>query len=193
LKAARINATGRFAVNTSTTVINYTQTGGVITVCTVGNTSSTLASFDLGTSTSGNASSVTISGGTIVVQLPNTAATTPARLPRTSRPEHHRHFDGHGRHPAAWERGPPVPPRRSILRRGSQSDHQQCVRGHTAVFLAPAVFNNITRNITISPTTTLNLGNQVLLFNGTTLTNNGTLVGDSGQLQPELLQYRTGP
>ena len=29
-------------------IITYTQTGGTITVCTVGNTSTTLASFDMG-------------------------------------------------------------------------------------------------------------------------------------------------
>ncbi|HEV7397725.1 MAG TPA: DUF4214 domain-containing protein, partial [Pyrinomonadaceae bacterium] len=49
---------------------------------------------------------------------------------------------------------------------------------HSATFLAPAVFNNVTRNITINTGTTLNIGNNVFLMNGTTLTNNGTLTAN---------------
>ena len=49
---------------------------------------------------------------------------------------------------------------------------------HTVTFLAPAVFNNVTRNITINPGTTMNVGNNVFLMNGTTLTNNGTLTAN---------------
>ena len=37
--------------------ITYTQTGGTITVCTVGNASTTLASFDLGTATGSTSTS----------------------------------------------------------------------------------------------------------------------------------------
>ena len=45
---------------------------GTITVCTVGNASATLASFDLGTSLT---SSISMTGGTIVTQLASTGAT----------------------------------------------------------------------------------------------------------------------
>jgi hypothetical protein len=66
VEGGAINATGRFGVASATNAITYTQSAGTITVCTVGNTSTTLGSFDLGTSAS---STITMSGGTIVVQL----------------------------------------------------------------------------------------------------------------------------
>jgi len=74
IEGGAINTAGRFAVSTSTNVVNYTQIGGVVTVCTVGNTSSTYASFDLGTATTSAASLV---GGSIVVQLASTATSGP--------------------------------------------------------------------------------------------------------------------
>jgi hypothetical protein len=46
---------------------------------------------------------------------------------------------------------------------------------NTAQFLTPVTWNNLTRNITIATGTTMNFGNFVFLFNGTTLTNNGTI------------------
>ncbi len=51
--------------------INYTQTGGVITVNMMGNTSGVRASFDI--EDQGDNSSFTMSGGTIVIQNPNTS------------------------------------------------------------------------------------------------------------------------
>jgi hypothetical protein len=44
-----ISSTGRFGVTASGNAITYNQTGGTITVCTIGNASTTLGSFDLGT------------------------------------------------------------------------------------------------------------------------------------------------
>ncbi len=67
-------STGRFGVGSSTNTITYNQSGGDVTVCTVGNTSTTYASFDLGTSAT---SSFTLSGGTITIQLASTAASGP--------------------------------------------------------------------------------------------------------------------
>ena len=69
-----INATGRFGVGSSTNIITYSQSGGAITVCTVGNTSTTLASFDLGTSI---ASAISLTGGSVALQLASTAASGP--------------------------------------------------------------------------------------------------------------------
>jgi hypothetical protein len=60
-----VNVAGRISGAATTTVGNYTQTGGVVTVVTVGSTSSTLSGFDLPTA----ASSFTMSGGTIVHRL----------------------------------------------------------------------------------------------------------------------------
>jgi hypothetical protein len=74
VEGGAVNATGRFGVAAAANAITYNQSGGVVTVCTLGNTSTTLASFDVGTSAT---SSVTITGGSIVVQLASAAATTP--------------------------------------------------------------------------------------------------------------------
>ncbi len=70
IEGGTLNSSGRVAVAAATNTITYNQSGGAITVCTVGNTSSTLGSFDLGTSASSN---VTMSGGTITCQLAATA------------------------------------------------------------------------------------------------------------------------
>jgi uncharacterized repeat protein (TIGR01451 family) len=72
VEGGAINATGKFGVSAAANTINYTQSLGTITVCTIGNATSNLASFDLGTSAS---STISMSGGAIVVPLASTAAT----------------------------------------------------------------------------------------------------------------------
>jgi Fibronectin type III domain/FG-GAP-like repeat len=72
VEGGAVNATGRFGVASATNAITYTQSGGTITVCTIGNASASLGSFDLGTSASSN---ISISGGTVVVQLASTGTT----------------------------------------------------------------------------------------------------------------------
>jgi hypothetical protein len=74
VEGGAINVTGRFGVSAAASTITYTQTGGTVTASTVGNTSTTLASFDLGTAASAAA---TISGGTIVLQVQSSAASGP--------------------------------------------------------------------------------------------------------------------
>lgn len=44
--------------------------------------------------------------------------------------------------------------------------------------LAPAVFNNITRDVLVKTGTTFYIGSNVFLFNGMTFTNNGTLTAN---------------
>jgi hypothetical protein len=69
MEGGAMNIAGRLSPSSGTTgnvAVNYTQSGGTITVCTVGNTSASLASFDLGISAS---TVVNMSGGTIVIQL----------------------------------------------------------------------------------------------------------------------------
>lgn len=66
-----INITGALSVLNSSDSVAYIQSGGTVTVSTVG-LSSGSASFDLGTSSS---SSFTMRGGTIIVRNPNTATT----------------------------------------------------------------------------------------------------------------------
>ncbi|HEY6193854.1 MAG TPA: putative Ig domain-containing protein, partial [Candidatus Eisenbacteria bacterium] len=65
IEGGAVNVAGRFGVNLSITPFTFTQSGGTLTVNTIGQTSTSFASFDMGTSPS---ASVTISGGTIVVQ-----------------------------------------------------------------------------------------------------------------------------
>src|SRR5262249_34898309 len=74
IEGGAINVAGRFSVGTSTNTVSYTQSGGTLTVCTAGNTSTSLASFDLGTSA---LSTLTLTGGTIVVRLANTSGSGP--------------------------------------------------------------------------------------------------------------------
>ena len=72
VEGGAINATGRFGVAAAGNKITYTQTGGTITVCMVGNASATLCSFDLGTSLT---SVVAASAGTVIIQNVSTGTT----------------------------------------------------------------------------------------------------------------------
>jgi Domain of unknown function (DUF4214)/G8 domain len=167
VEGGAVNATGRFGVAAAGNAINYTQSGGTITVCTVGNGSGTLGSFDLGTSLS---STINISGGTIVVQVLATAidyrdqagagftAFTGGTLQL-----------GNGSSPASVQafnvRG--VVPNLVIT---------NTTANHTATFGTPVTYNNgAVGNITINTGNTLNIGNNIFLVESPTVTNNGTL------------------
>ncbi len=65
VEGGAVNATGRVNLTSG----NYTQTGGIVTVCTVGNASSNTPSFGF------TGFTFTMSGGTIVLQLKSTGAT----------------------------------------------------------------------------------------------------------------------
>jgi len=169
VEGGAVNATGRFGVNAAANAITYTQSAGTVTVCTIGNASATLASFDLGTSLG---SSINISGGTIVNQLASTGATQ----------IDYRNQAGSGI--LALTGGT-----LQLGNAGSGAAKAFVIRGvvpnlvlnntsgnHSASWSTVLVnFNNISLNITINVGNTLNFGNNVFLFNGTTLTNNGTL------------------
>ncbi|GEM_PF-1141416 len=172
VEGGSINATGRFGIAASGNAITYNQTGGTITVCTIGNTSTTLGSFDLGT----GVGTTNISGGTIIIQLASTAASGPRDFRNQS-----------GLAGTTTVTGGTV----QLGNAASGTAKAFSIAGvfpnlvisntsanHSATFLAPAVFNNVTRNITINTGTTLNIGNNVFLMNGTTLTNNGTLTAN---------------
>ena len=174
VEGGAVNAAGRFGVSASTSVITYLQTGGTVTVQTVGNTSTTLAGFDMGTST---LSAVTISGGNIVVQNANTAATTP---------RDYRHQSG-----SATTTNGTTSVTGGLLQLGNAStaavqafNIQGVVPNlvltnnggaNTATWGAAVNWNNVARNITVESSTTMNFGNLVFLMNGVTLTNNGTI------------------
>ena len=172
VEGGAINATGRFGVAASGNAITYNQTGGTITVCTIGNASTTLASFDLGT----GVGTTNISGGTIIIQLANTAVSGPrdyrnqSGLTGTTTVTAGTVQFGNAASGAA----------KAFSIAGVFPDLviTNTSANHTATFLAPAVFNNVTRSITINTGNTLSIGNNVFLMNGTTLTNNGTLTAN---------------
>lgn len=169
VEGGAVNAAGRFGVGSSTNAITYLQTGGTITVGTVGNTSTTLGSFDLGTAAG---SSITVSGGTVIVQIASTAL---------SGPRDYRNQAGAG---APGVTGGTVQfgnassgAAKAFNAAGVFPDVvvNTTSGNHSLTLLAPAGFNNLTRNLTINTGGTFNTGNNVFLFNGDTITNNGTL------------------
>ncbi|HZM87215.1 MAG TPA: C25 family cysteine peptidase, partial [Blastocatellia bacterium] len=172
VEGGAINATGRFGVAASGNAITYNQTAGTITVCTVGNASSTLASFDLGT----GVGTTNITGGTIIVQLANTSGAGPRDYRNQSGLTGTTTVTGGTVQMGNAASG--VAKAFSIAGVFPNLVISNASANHSATFLAPAVFNNITRNILINPGTTLNIGNNVFLMNGTTLTNNGTLTAN---------------
>ncbi|HEY6805578.1 MAG TPA: Calx-beta domain-containing protein, partial [Pyrinomonadaceae bacterium] len=186
VEGGTVNVAGRFGVTSSTNAFSYTQTGGVITVCTAGNTSTALASFDMGTSLS---STISISGGTLVHQLASTAA---------SGPRDYRNQAGAG---AAGVTGGAV----QFGNAASGAAKTFNVAGilpnlvidntsanHSVNFLASFNFNHLANNVTINTGTTLNIGNNTFLMNGPTLTNNGTLTG-TGALSNLVFSLATAP
>jgi uncharacterized repeat protein (TIGR01451 family) len=169
IEGGAVNATGRFGVAAAGNAITYTQTGGTLTVCTIGNASATLGSFDLGTSINSN---ITMSGGTLVTQLLATAID-------------YRNQAGGG---ITGVTG-------GTLQLGNASSGAAKnfnLRGvlpnlvitntsanHTGTMSTTLVnYNNIALNITINTGATFNTGNTTFLLAGTTVTNNGTLTAN---------------
>jgi hypothetical protein len=172
IEGGAINAAGRFGISASSNAITYNQTAGTITVCTVGNASTTLGSFDLGT----GVGTTNISGGTIIVQLASTAVSGPrdyrnqSGLTGTTTVTGGTVQFGNAASGAAKAFSAAGVFPNLVIDNTSAN--------HSVTLLAPAVFNNITRNITINTGTTFNIGNNVFLMNGTTLTNNGTMTAN---------------
>ena len=169
VEGGAVSATGRFGVAAAGNAITYTQTGGTITVCTIGNASAALGSFDLGTSINSN---ITMSGGTIVTQLAATAID-------------YRHQAGSG---IAGVTGGTL----QLGNAASGAAKNFNLRGvlpnlvitntsanHTATMSTTLVnFNNIGLNVTVNTGNTFNIGNTTFLMGGATLTNNGTLTAN---------------
>jgi uncharacterized repeat protein (TIGR02543 family) len=71
IEGGSLNISGRFSETSgSSQKCTYTQSGGTVKACTVGNGSSSLAGFDI----QSTSSSFTMSAGTIIVQVMNSAA-----------------------------------------------------------------------------------------------------------------------
>ena len=173
IEGGAVNTTGRFGVAASSNAITYNQTNGTITTCTVGNASTTLACFDLGT----GVGTTSITGGTIVIQNASTAASGPrdyrnqSGLTGTTTVTGGTVQFGNAATPAAVQAFDVAGVFPNIVVTNTTANH-------TVTFLAPAVFNNVTRDVLVNPGTTFNVGNNVFLFNGTTFTNNGTLTAN---------------
>jgi len=169
VEGGAINAAGRFGVNNVANNFSYTQTGGVITVCTVGNTSAALASFDLG---QGLGPDVVMSGGTVIFRI-NTTGTGPFRDYRNQQGATSLgitntvlQFGDAGSGAAKTFRVEGLLPK-VIVNNASA--------GHTVLVLPATIFSNSARDVTINPGCTFDIGNQVYLERGNTVTNDGTL------------------
>jgi hypothetical protein len=73
IEGGAVNVTGRWAVTSSSYVPSYYQSGGVLTVELIAQTSTTYAGFDMGTATT---TSFTMTGGSIVIQNASTCSPT---------------------------------------------------------------------------------------------------------------------
>ena len=170
VEGGAINVTGRFGVAAAANSITYTQTGGTITVCTIGNTSTSLGSFDLGTST---ASSIIMNGGTIIVQIASTAASGPRdyrdqagtgvvtggtlQLGNAS--------SGAAKSFNIWGVIP------NLVLTNTSGNHTATLNISTT----GANYYNSVLNVTTNTGNTINFGNSYIFFNGNTITNNGII------------------
>ena len=181
IEGGAVNVAGRFGVNAAANNLTYTQTGGVITVCTVGNNSATLASFDLG---QGLGPDVVMSGGTVIFRINNTATATPPAPPATAPPRDYRNQQGSsalGISNTVLQFGDAG----SGVARTFQVEGllpnvvvSNASAGHTVLFRPPSIFNNSAREVTINPGCTFNIGNNPYLQRGNTVTNGGTLTAN---------------
>lgn len=170
VEGGAINVAGRFGVNAPLNNLTYTQTGGVITVCTLSNNSGTLASFDLG---QGVGPDVVMTGGTVIFRLNCTGV--PA----------HDYRNQQGSSAASITN--------TVLQFGDAGSGaaktfavegllpnvviSNASAGHTVLFRPATYFNNTARDVTIPAGCKLDIGNQAYLQRGSTLTNDGTVAG----------------
>ena len=173
VEGGAINVAGRFGVSAATNNLTYIQTDGVITVCTIGNTSTTLASFDLG---QGLGPAVDMSGGTVIFRN-NTTGTGPFRDYRNQQGASalgmtgtELQFGDAGSGAARTFQVEGLLPNVVVSNASA---------GHTVLFRPPAIFNNSAGDVTINAGCTYDIGNQIYLQRGNTFTNNGTLKASS--------------
>ena len=170
VEGGAVNATGRFGVAAAGNAITYQQSGGIVTVCTIGNASATLGSFDLGTSTS---SSISVTGGTIVTQINASAIDYRMQSGATigSMPGGTLQLGNAASGAAKTFNLRGVLPALTVVTNTSA--------GHTALMSTTLVTTqNIAQNITINSGATFNTNNVLLFVLGTSITNNGTLTAN---------------
>jgi hypothetical protein len=178
VEGGAIQVAGRFGVGIPlTAVLNYTQSGGFITTCKVGNTSTALACFDLGTSPAATVV-YSITAGQIEVQQASTAATGPRDYRLQSGPT------GTG---TANVPGGAIRFGNAATTGGSQNfagagvfpnfELDGSAAAHTFTMLGPVTWNNLTKSMSIEAGT-FNIGNNVFLLNGGQLSNNGQFIAN---------------
>ena len=167
VEGGTINSASRIAVSAAANIVNFTQTGGTINVNSVGNTSTTFASFDLGTSVT---STVSITGGDINVILANTATSGPRDVRGTSiaNPT----LTGGSVNFGTTASGAAKTffftgsiPKFTI--NNASANHSLSLSGNASTFL----------DVTVPASSTLNLNGNTYTNRGSVLTNNGTLTG----------------
>lgn len=172
IEGGTINAASRFGTTAAGTLINYTQTGGTINVNQIGNTSATLASFDLGTNT---ASLINFTAGTVNVVLANTATSGPRDVRGSGVFTPNMIGTGtinfgtaaSGATPLTFYVSGAVP---NLVINTTSAIHNLSV--------ANATSNNQTfGNLTIPTGSTFNLNGFQFILRGTNVINNGTLTG----------------
>jgi hypothetical protein len=171
VEGGAINVAGRFGVNSALNNLTYTQTGGVITVCTLSNNSGTLASFDLG---QGVGPDVVMSGGSVIFRTSctgvpahdyrNQQGSTALGITSTVL-----QFGDAGSGAARTFNVEGLLPNVVVSNASA---------GHTVLFRPATYFTNSARDVTINPGCTYNIGNQAYLESGSTVANDGTLIAN---------------
>jgi uncharacterized repeat protein (TIGR01451 family) len=169
VEGGAVNGTSRFGVAAAGNVVTYQQSGGTITVNTIGNASATLGSFDLGTST---LSSISVTGGTIVTQINATAIDyrMQAGAGIVSLPGGTLQLGNAASGAAKTFNLRGVLPNLTVVTNTSA--------GHSGVMSTTTVtYVNIGQNINVNSGATFNINNVNFFMFGTSFTNNGTLTG----------------
>ena len=168
VEGGAINVAGRFGVNAALNNLTYTHTGGIITVCTVSQNSTTLASFDLG---QGLGPDVVMSGGSVIIRNNNTGVP----------PRDYRNQQGStalGITNTLVQFGDALSGAAKTFNAEGLLPNvvvSNASAGHTVLFRPPIAFANSARDVTVDAGCTLNIGNDLYLQRGSSFTNNGTL------------------
>jgi hypothetical protein len=173
IEGGNMRIAGFFGVSAPTEVWSYNQTGGTLITCAnLSNNSSSRGCFDTGTSP---ASSVTMTGGEIVIQNKNTAFSGPRDY------RHHagttgtttvtggtvRFGNGATAGPSTFAAIGVLP---NVIIDNTNGGHSLNLQAP-----GPAPFQNLSRNMTISTGCVLHIGNDPYLMNGSTFVNNGQI------------------
>jgi len=183
IEGGAVNVAGRFGVNAAANNLTYAQTGGAVTACTVGNNSTTLASFDLG---QGLGPDVVMSGGSVTLRINSTAVP-----PRDYRNQQGSSASGLTNTVVQFgDAGSGVAKTFNVEGLLPNVVVSNASAGHTVLFRPPVYFNNSAREVTINAGCTFNIANNAYLARGTTFTNDGTLTGNG--LSSRFIWFQAG-